>query len=183
VGVSAVFFLYVHSSRWHRSVRPTVDPAVQIDKSIFSPGLILLPRYPVHSGCSFSFQRVKAFPQQIDGQMVEQGGELHLLIFPCCLAHTRQPVGHAFLALCWVRVRLVSVLLDQRPSLLTLRVRFPVLVRMIHRYYSAVRFLEGVHAGRTAMAFSHRPAAVFRSRCLRGLPVLVHEVSRRVWGL
>src|SRR6516225_5475922 len=54
---------------------------------------------------------------------------------------------------------------------------------MIHRYYSAVRLLGDVHAGRTATAFSRRPAAVFRSRHLRGLPVLVHEVSRRVWGL
>jgi len=25
-----------------------------------------------------------AFPQQVDGQMVEQGCELHLLISPCC---------------------------------------------------------------------------------------------------
>src|SRR5213080_4504761 len=33
------------------------------------------------------------------------------------------------------------------------------------------------------MAFSRRPAADFRRRHLRGLPVLVHEVSRRVWGL
>src|SRR5882762_10960797 len=34
-----------------------------------------------------------------------------------------------------------------------------------------------------AMAFSRRPAALPRGRHLRGLPVLVHEVSRRVWGL
>src|ERR1700746_2751595 len=33
------------------------------------------------------------------------------------------------------------------------------------------------------MAFSRRPAAFARRRHLRGLPVLVHEVSRRVWGL
>src|ERR1017187_8527207 len=32
-------------------------------------------------------------------------------------------------------------------------------------------------------ASKHRPAAKFRGRHLRGLPVLVHEVSRRVWGL
>ena len=37
--------------------------------------------------------------------------------------------------------------------------------------------------GRTAIAFAHRPAAWFCRRCLRGLPVLVHEVSRRAWGL
>src|SRR5262252_269908 len=28
-----------------------------------------------------------------------------------------------------------------------------------------------------------RPAVWLDRRCLRGLPVLVHEVSRRVWGL
>jgi hypothetical protein len=87
------------------------------------------------------------------------------------------------LALRRVRARLVGVFLDQRPSLLILRIRFPVLVRMIHRYYSAVRLLEDVCAGRTAAAFSRLPAAVFRRRHIRGLPVLVHEVSRRVWGL
>src|SRR6266481_496514 len=53
--------------------------------------------------------------------MVKQSGELHLLPFPCCLTHTRQPLGHARLALCRVRDGLMSVLLDQRPSLLTLR--------------------------------------------------------------
>src|SRR6266481_5222558 len=40
-----------------------------------------------------------------------------------------------------------------------------------------------VHAGLVALAFARRPAAWFGRRCLRGLPVLVHEVSRRVWGL
>src|SRR5438874_2846789 len=48
--------------------------------------------------------------------MVEQGGELHLLVLPCCFPHARQPLGHALPALCRVRVRLTSVLLDQRPS-------------------------------------------------------------------
>jgi hypothetical protein len=48
------------------------------------------------------------------------------------------------------RARWKSVLLDQQPSLLTLRRRFSVFVRMIHRYYAAVRLLADVHAGRTA---------------------------------
>src|SRR6516165_12079972 len=95
--------------------------------------------------------------------MVKQGGELHLLPFPCCLAHTRQPLGHADLALCRVRAELMSVLLDQRPSLLTLRLRFPAFVRMIHRYCSAVRLLEGVHAGRTAHAFTRGLSRTFAS--------------------
>ena|SRR5215467_3420476 len=32
--------------------------------------------------------------------MVEPCGELHLLISLCCLPHTRQPLGHAYPALC-----------------------------------------------------------------------------------
>src|ERR1035437_199319 len=74
--------------------------------------------------------------------MVKQSGELHLLPFPCCLTHTRQSLGHAGLALCRERTGLMSVLLDQRPSLLTLRHRFPNFVRMIHWYCSAVRLLS-----------------------------------------
>ena len=80
------------------------------------------------------------------------------------------PWDTLFPALCRVRVRLMSVLLDQRPSLLTLRQRFPVFVRMVHRYYAAVRLLGDVHAGRTAFAFTRRPAA--------GLAAGVSEVSR-----
>ena len=49
-----------------------------------------------------------------------------------------------------VRVEWESVLLDPQPSLLTLRRRYSVLVRMIHRYYAAVRLLADVHAGRAA---------------------------------
>src|ERR1700688_2281593 len=65
--------------------------------------------------------------------MVEQGGELRLLIVPCCFSHASQPLGHVLPALRRVRVRLTSVLLDQRPSLPTLRRQFPVFVRMVHR--------------------------------------------------
>ena len=89
---------------------------------------------PSTPGAAFPVQRVKAFPEQSDGQVVEQGGELHLLVFPCCFPHARQTLGHALPALCRVRVRLASVLLDQRSSLLTLRRRSFVLVRMTHRY-------------------------------------------------
>src|SRR5713101_7981386 len=116
--------------------------------------------------------------------MVKQSGELHPLPFPCCFGHTRQSLGHASLALCRERAGLMSVLLDQRPSLLTLRLRFPSFVRMIHWYCTAVRLLEDGHAGRAACAFSRRPISSFRFiRHLRGLPVLVHGVSRRAWGL
>src|SRR5215472_11754545 len=179
----AIRFRNVHPSRWLRSISAAVDPAVQIGEPIFQPGLVLVPCDAVHSRRSLTLQSVKAVPEQRDRQMVEQSGELHLLPFPCCLTHTRQPLGHASLALCRERAGLMSVLLDQRPSLLTLRRRLPAFVRMIHRYYSAVRLLEDVHAGRTVFTFTRRPAARDRCRRLRGLPVLVHGVSRRAWGL
>src|SRR5580658_9977791 len=115
--------------------------------------------------------------------MVKQSGELHLLPFPCYPAHTRQPLGHVDSALCRKRAGLMDVLLDQRPSLLTLRRRSPAFVRMTHRYCSAVRLLEDVRAGRTAFAFARRPVATIRFRHLRGIPVLVHGISRRAWGL
>src|SRR5260370_31938915 len=80
------------------------------------------------------------------------------------------------------RARWKSVLLDQQPSLLTLRRRCSVFVRMIPRYYAAVRLLADVHASRAALAFARRPPAWLSRRCLRGLPVLVLEVSRRAVG-
>jgi len=40
-----------------------------------------------------------------------------------------------------------------------------------------------VHAGLAALAFARRPPAWLSRRCPRGLPVLVLEASRCVWGL
>src|SRR5258708_30674635 len=54
---------------------------------------------------------------------------------------------------------------------------------MIHGCYAAVRLHADVHAGRVAYALARRAATHSCRRRLRGLPVLVHEVSRRVWGL
>ena len=99
------------------------------------------------------------------------------------MPHTRQSLGHASPALCRVRAGLRSALLDQRPSLLPLRERLSALVRAIHRYYAAVRLLSDVPAGRVAIAFARQPAVLVPNRRRRGLPVLVYEVSRRVWGL
>ena len=51
-----ICFLYVHSSRWLRAIRSTMNSAVEIDQSIFQPDFILLPCDPVHSGCGFSLE-------------------------------------------------------------------------------------------------------------------------------
>ena len=49
-----------------------MNPPVEIDEPILQAGLILLPLHSVHSRCGFPLQRVKAFPEQIDRQVVEQ---------------------------------------------------------------------------------------------------------------
>jgi len=53
---------------------------------------------------------------------------------------------------------------------------------LLSAHYTAVRLLEDVHAGSTALAFSRRPMVSFDHRYLRGLPVLAHEVYRRALG-
>ena len=86
-------------------------------------------------------------------------------------------------ARCPARVRLRRVLLGQRASLHSLRLRFPPrglarVVRLLPQYYPVVRLLAGVRVGRAAKACSHRSAA-FATDAERGLPVLVREGSRR----
>src|SRR5215469_1835864 len=114
--------------------------------------------------------------------MVKQRGELSFLVLLRDSPHPRQPLGHACPALCRVRVRWWRILLDPRPSLPLLRRQASVIVRRLHRYYAAVRLLGGVHTGRLASSLCPS-ACPDRRRRLRGLPVLVQEVSRRVWGL
>src|ERR1019366_510553 len=102
---------YKDSSRRFCPIRSTVHPAVQIDKSILQPGFILLPRYAVYSGRSLTLKRVKAVAEYSDAQMVEQSGELFLLLLPCCFPHTVQSLGHALPALCRPHVGWNDVLL------------------------------------------------------------------------
>ena len=87
--------LNVNPSRWLGPVCAAMHPAVQVNQVFLQIGLILLPPCAIDPGCSFSLEGIKAFPQLIDGQVVKECGEPHLLIFPCCFPHTRQPLGHA----------------------------------------------------------------------------------------
>src|SRR5258705_10100373 len=66
---------YIDSSRRSCPIRSTVHPAVKIGQPTFQPGFILLPRHPIYSGRCLPLQGVKAVPEQIQAQMVEQSGE------------------------------------------------------------------------------------------------------------
>src|SRR5271165_880453 len=143
------FSMYTHregsaryAPRLTRLCRSVIRPSSPVSYSSH-----VMPSTP---GAAFRFKERKLSLSRIDGHVMEQRSELQLLTFPCCFPHTRQPLGHACLALCRVRARLENVLLDQWPSLLTLRQQFLVFVRMIHRYCATVRLLGDVHAGRVA---------------------------------
>ncbi len=104
------------------------------------------------------------------------------LPFPRCLAHTRQPLGHALFPLCVGGVLgLTGVLLGPRPSLPSLR-----------RRRLSRPPLFGWFIGTTAQSDSSAPFMPVVRLCLLrpvcpavscrrigGLPVLVHEVSQR----
>src|ERR1700722_9268635 len=117
------------------------------------------------------------------GYMVEQSGKPFLLPFFCCSSHTAQPSGHSFPALCRACVGFSDVLLGPRPSLPNLRRRLPFFVQLVHRYYGAVRLLQGVRVRRSALHLLGPASILTGSSRSGGLPVLVHVVSQRAWVL
>ena len=60
----------------------------------------------------------------------------------CCYSYTAQSLAHSFPALCRVGVGLNDVLLGPHPFLPRLRRRSLLFVRLVHRYYGAVRLLQ-----------------------------------------
>src|SRR5665213_610176 len=166
-----------------RSIRSPMDSAMQIRQLLIEVRLILFPRHAVDSRRSLPLQSVKAFPQQIDGNVVEQRGEPRPLIFTCCLTHTKQAAPPADPALCPGRGRLLDVLLGRLPSLHALRQRLPAVVRALRRYYATVRLPTGVHVGLPAHGLLQPARHDFRNGRQRGLPVLARGVSMHARGL
>jgi hypothetical protein len=72
-------------------IRSTVHPAMQIDKSTFQSGFILLPRDAVYSWCRFPFQGVERHftmsPARLEARMDS------LFSFPVGLFHPLQHAG------------------------------------------------------------------------------------------
>src|ERR1700758_35334 len=111
--------------------------------------------------------------------MVEQSREPFLPPFLCCFSHTVQSLGHSFPALCRAGVGLNDVLLGPHPFLPRLRRRSLFFVRLVHRYYGAVRLLQSVRVCLVALGLRRPVSFLFGPRRSRGLPVLVHVVSQR----
>jgi hypothetical protein len=154
-----------------------MNTTVKIGKPIFQPCFVLAPHYTIHPGSRILLQGFETLPQQTRRHMVQQSSEPLFLPFPRRSAHAAQSLGHPFPALCRFSAGLLDVLLGLPPSLHCLRRRFPLFVRLFHRYYSAVRLLPSVHVCIAGLRL-HRPVCIFGRRT-GGLPVLVHVVSRR----
>ena len=116
-----------------RSIRASMDSAMQVCQFLLQARLVLFPRHPIHSGRSILLQSVVAVPQQTDRDMVEQRGEPRPLVFTCCFTHTQQAAHLADPALSPGRGRLLDVLLGRSPSLHALRRWLPTLVRALRR--------------------------------------------------
>ena len=97
----------------------------------------------------------------------------------CGYSHTAPSLEPSFPALCRVSVERNDVLLGPRPSLPRLRRRSLFFVRLVHRYYGAVRLLQSVRVRRVALRLRGPASFPCGPRRSRGLPVLVQVVSRR----
>ena len=120
-------------------------------EAILKAVLVLLPRHTVHARSCLPLESIEAVPEQINRDMVKQGGEPRTLVLACRFAHTLQPGQPVSPALRPARGLRQRVSLSRSPSLHPLRGRWrSVLVRRLLRYYATVRLPLAVHAGRTA---------------------------------
>jgi hypothetical protein len=71
-----------------RAIRAVMNAPVQVYKAILKALPILFPRHPIDSRCCAPLQPEVRAPQQIDIDVVEQGGEPLLLIGFRSLSHT-----------------------------------------------------------------------------------------------
>jgi hypothetical protein len=133
---------YVVTARWLRPVAAALDAGVQVLKPGFQTGAAVPPRQSVHSRRRFPLKLVIGPAQQIDVDVVEQGGEPFRSPVLCCLPYALQSGGHAGPALCPGHVDLARVPLGPGPSLRRLHPRRRGSVRRLLRSYGRVRLLS-----------------------------------------
>src|SRR5713101_7495931 len=166
-----------------RSIRPSMDSAMQVYQLLIQVSRVLLPRHAIYSGRSVPLQRVEAAPQQLGRDVVEQRGEPRPLVPTCCFTHTEQVARRAGPAPRPGRGRLPDVLLGRSPSLHALR-RWPsTVVRALRRYYATVRLPTDVRVGLLAQGLLQPARHTFHDGRRWGLPVLARGVSIHAWGL
>jgi len=64
---------------------------VQFPKVVLQGCLVVLPSHPIDPRCGTALERQERLAEQIDGDMVQQCGELLLLPLPSSVAYAIQP--------------------------------------------------------------------------------------------
>src|SRR6266568_376343 len=80
--LSSVRLGYVHSPVRQRPIRSPLDPVVQVLELVLEVCLVVLPRQPIHAGCSVLLEFEERPFEQVDADMMEERGEPLLLPFP-----------------------------------------------------------------------------------------------------
>ncbi|MCA1679122.1 MAG: hypothetical protein LC777_09370 [Actinobacteria bacterium] len=147
-----------------RSVRPALQPCVQVVETLLQLLPVGLPRHAVYPRSSLRAQRPIGRPQAIDVDVMQERGELRFPVLLCDSAHTIQRTRRALPGAVSGARFAGRVPLGQPPSLHRLRDRLRGVVRRARRHYGAVRLPTLVHLRRTASAFPERPALRATSR-------------------
>lgn len=77
---------------WLCSVRPPMDPLMQVLDFAIEVRLVVLPRQPVRSGGSIPLEGIECRPQCRDVDVVEECGEPFLLPFLRSFPYAAQPL-------------------------------------------------------------------------------------------
>src|SRR5580658_11701 len=106
-----------------------MDTPVEVGEPCLQAVRIGWPRHPVYARRCPPLQVVVAAAEQVDVDVMQQGGEPQLHVSLRCFTYTVQPAWPAVPAGHPVRVRLFRILLTQRPSLRDLLRPSPASVR------------------------------------------------------
>jgi len=128
----------IHAAKGLSPIASLVEAGMQRAQILPQIGFVAVPGDSINSCSRLTLKHIKALAQQLQSEMVEQGGELQMLIPLCCLTHTRQPTRRRPPALRPGCGRLEHVPLGQRPSLHPLPEAKLLLVRGFPRYYAVV---------------------------------------------
>src|SRR4029453_12104725 len=81
----------IHATKRLGPIASLVEAGMQRAQILPQVGLVAVPGDSIDPRGRLTLKRIKALAQQLRSEMVEQGGELKMLILLCCLTHTPQP--------------------------------------------------------------------------------------------
>ena len=154
----------VSPSRRPGPITAPVYPGVQFRQLLVEVFSVGSPRHPVDPRRGIPLQREVAPFQKLDGEVMQQRGELYTRTLSRRSAHSRQSRRHGDPALSPDRGSLTAVPLGRGPSLHGLRRERTPVVRPLQRYYYLVLLLARVHAHRSVLPFMNRPGMPHRAR-------------------